>query len=99
MTRVGGKDICADFGTKHLDYQTMNKQLKFMLTAFCRKAGARLHPNWNSFSTSTPIETNGSPHSATPRHELATGKFAMETLAERSELQLALDSDVAKKCK
>ena len=24
MTRVGGNDNCADLGTKHLDYQTMN---------------------------------------------------------------------------
>ena len=29
MTRVGGNDNCADLGTKHLDYQTMNKHLKF----------------------------------------------------------------------
>ena len=29
MTRVGGKDNCADLGTKHLDYQTMNRHLKF----------------------------------------------------------------------
>ena len=29
MTRVGGYDICADLGTKHLDYQTMNRHLKF----------------------------------------------------------------------
>ena len=29
MTRVGGDDNCADLGTKHLDYQTMNRHLKF----------------------------------------------------------------------
>ena len=29
MTRVGGNDNCADVGTKHLDYQTMNRHLKF----------------------------------------------------------------------
>ena len=29
MTRVGGNDNCADFGTKHLDYQTMIRHLKF----------------------------------------------------------------------
>ena len=29
MTRVGGSDNCADLGTKHLDYQTMNRHLKF----------------------------------------------------------------------
>ena len=28
MTRVGGNDNCADLGTKHLDYQTMNGHLK-----------------------------------------------------------------------
>ena len=48
-------------------------------------------------------ETSGSPHSATPLHEqrleLATGKFGMVTLAERSELQFALDSNVARRSK
>ena len=29
MTRVGGNDNCADLGTKLLDYQTMNRHLKF----------------------------------------------------------------------
>ena len=29
MTRFGGHDTCADLGTKHLDFQTMNKHLKF----------------------------------------------------------------------
>ena len=29
MTRVGGSDNCADLGTKHLDYQTMIRHLKF----------------------------------------------------------------------
>ena len=29
VTRVGGNDNCADLGTKHLDYQTMNRHLKF----------------------------------------------------------------------
>ena len=46
-------------------------------------------------------ETRGSPHSATPRHEqrleLPTGNFGMVTLAERSELQLALESDFARR--
>ena len=28
-TRVGGNDNCADLGTTHLDYQTMNRHLKF----------------------------------------------------------------------
>ena len=48
----------------------------------------------------TSDETSGSPHSATPRHEqrleLAAGKFGMVTLAERSELQPAKNSDFAK---
>ena len=46
-------------------------------------------------------ETSGSPHSASPRHdqrlELATGKFGVATLAERSELRLGLDSIVARR--
>ena len=29
MTRVGGSDICADLGTKHLNCQTMIRHLKF----------------------------------------------------------------------
>ena len=29
MTRVGGNDNCADLVTKHLDYRTMNRHLKF----------------------------------------------------------------------
>ena len=29
MTPVGGCDNCADLGTKHLDFQTMNRHLKF----------------------------------------------------------------------
>ena len=28
MTRMGGQDKCADLGTKHLDFLTMNKHLK-----------------------------------------------------------------------
>ena len=48
-------------------------------------------------------ETSGFPHSASPRHEQrleqATGNFGMVTLAERSELQLALDSDFARRGK
>ena len=38
MTRVGGSDNCADLGTKHLDFQTMNRHLKFcgMRVAECR---------------------------------------------------------------
>ena len=34
-------------GTKQLDYQTMNKHLKFCGMRFA-KAGARLRPNWSS---------------------------------------------------
>ena len=29
MTQVGGSDNCADLGTKHLDYRTMIRHLKF----------------------------------------------------------------------
>ena len=29
MTRVGGNDNCADLGTKHSNFQTMNRHLKF----------------------------------------------------------------------
>ena len=36
MTRVGGHDKCADLGTKHLDYQTMNKHFKFCSMRFAR---------------------------------------------------------------
>ena len=46
-------------------------------------------------------ETSGSPHSAIPRHEqrleLATGTLGIATLAVRTELQFALDSDVARR--
>ena len=29
MTQIGGNDNCADLGTKHLNFQTMTKHLKF----------------------------------------------------------------------
>ena len=91
MTRVGGNDNCADLGTRHLHYQTLNnKHLKFRSMRFAEGR-----------SKIAPGETSGSPHSATPRHEerleLATGKFGMVTLAEALELQFALDSDVARR--
>ena len=38
MTRAGGNDNCDDLGTKHLDYQTMNRHLKFFRNAFCRRS-------------------------------------------------------------
>ena len=70
MTRVGGNDNCADMGTKQLDYQTMNRHLKFV-ECVLQKVGARLHPGWNTCQRLTlmSIEMGGSPHSATPRHE------------------------------
>ena len=94
MTRVGGNDNCADLGTKHLDYQTMNKHMKFCSMRFA-EGWSKIALQLEFFSTSIPMsnETSGSPHSAAPRHEqkleLATGKFGMVTLAERSDLQLA----------
>ena len=65
MTRAGGNDNCGDLGTKHLDYQTMNRHLTSFVECVWRKARARL--------------TGGSPHSATRRHdqrlELDTGNL------------------------
>ena len=66
---------------------------------------SKIAPPLEFFSTSNPMsdETSGSPHSVTPRHEprleLATGNFGMVTFAKLSELQLALDSDVARRGK
>ena len=81
MTRVGGNDNCADVGTKHLDFQTMNKHLKFCGVLFAE--GRSKIARQVEFSTLLPVtmsnvathgicscmsdETSGSPHSATPR--------------------------------
>ena len=95
-------DASADLGTKVLDYQTMNKHLKFCGMRFA-EGRSQIAPQQEFFSTLIPMsdETSGSPHSATSLHEqrleLATGKCGMVTLAGRSELQLALDSDVARR--
>ena len=70
MTRVGGHDNCADLGTKHSDYQTVNKHLKFCGTRFA-EGRSKIALQLEFFSTSIPMnnETSGSPHTATPRHE------------------------------
>ena len=67
MTRVGGNDNCAHLGTKHLDYQTMIRHLKFCGIRFAEGRSR----SWNTCQRLTlmSIETGGSPHSATPRHE------------------------------
>ena len=39
MTRVVGNYNCADLGTKHLDYQAMNRHLKF--------CGMRVAEGWS----------------------------------------------------
>ena len=64
MTRVGGNDNCADLGTKHLDYQTMNKHMKFCGMRFA-EGWSKIAPQLEFFSTSIPMsnETSGSPHS------------------------------------
>ena len=104
MTRVGGNDNCTDLGTKHLDYQTMNRHLKCCGTQLA-EGQSKIAPHLEFFSTWIPMsdETSGSPHSASPRHEQrleqATRNFGMVTLSERLELQLALDSDFARKGK
>ena len=41
MTRVGGNDNCANLGTIHLDYQTMNRHLKFCRMLVMRFAEGR----------------------------------------------------------
>ena len=50
MTRVGGSDNCADLGTKHLDYQTMNRKLKFCGMRFA-EGRSRIAPRLELFST------------------------------------------------
>ena len=47
MTRVGGNDKSAVLGTKHLDYQTMNKHLKF--------CGMRFAESQSNFAPPTGI--------------------------------------------
>ena len=89
MTRVGGNDNCADLGTKHLDHQTMNKHMKFCSMRFAEDR-SKIAPQLEFFSTVIPI---GDETRHEQKLELSTGKFGMVTLAERSELQLALDSD------
>ena len=82
----------------------MNKYAEFCSTRFA-EGRSKIAPELEFFSTLIPMsaKTSGWPHSATPRLEqrldLATGKFGMVTLAERSELQLALDCDVARRSK
>ena len=49
-TRVGGNDICADLGTKHLDYQTMNRHLKFCGMCFA-EGRSRIAPQLEHLST------------------------------------------------
>ena len=60
----------ADLGTKHLDYQTMKKHLKFCGMRFA-EGWSKIAPQLEFFSTSIPTsnETSGSSHSPTPRHE------------------------------
>ena len=84
MTRVGGNDNCADLGTKHLDYQTMNKHLKFCGMRFGGRPEQDCTPTGILFSTSVPMsnETSGSPHSATPRHDQRL-ELGMENLVWR----------------
>ena len=50
MTRVGGNDNCADLGTKHLDYQTMNRHLKFCGMRFA-EGRSRIAPQLEHWST------------------------------------------------
>ena len=49
-TRVGGNDNCADLGTKHLDYQTMNRHLKFCGMRFA-DGRSRIAPQLEHLST------------------------------------------------
>ena len=79
MTRIGGNDNCAVLGTKHLDYQTMNRHLKFCGMRFAEgrsRSRNTCHPSWNTLMN---IKTSGSQHSATPRRdqrlELDTGNL------------------------
>ena len=109
MTRVGGNDISADLGTKHLDYQTMNRHLKFCGMRFAegRRWIAHQLEHWSKIDTDEH-STGGSPQisyfTALARLELdivvtGYGKLGMATLAERSELRLGLDSSVARRSK
>ena len=50
MTRVGGNDNCADMGTKHLDYHTMNGHLKFCGMRFAEGQN-QIAPQLELFST------------------------------------------------
>ena len=51
MTRVGGNDNCADFGTKHLDYYlTMSGRLKFCGKRFA-EGRSRIAPQLEHLST------------------------------------------------
>ena len=50
MTRVGGNDNCADLGTKRLDYQTMNRHLKFCEMRFA-EGQSQIAPQLELFST------------------------------------------------
>ena len=50
MTRVGGNDNCADLGTKQLDYQAMNRHLKFCGTRFA-EGRSRIAPQPEHLST------------------------------------------------
>ena len=83
MTRVGGNDNCADLGAKHLDYQTMNKHLKFCGMRFA-EGRSKIAPQLELFWTSNPMsnETSGSQHSATPRHDQRL-ELGMENLVWR----------------
>ena len=57
MTRGFGSDNCADVGTKHLDYQTMIRHLKFCGMRFA-EGRSRIAPQ---LETLMSIETGGSP--------------------------------------
>ena len=100
MTRVGGNDNCPDLGTKHLNYQTKNKHLKFFGMRFAEDQ-SKIAPQLEFFSTSIPMsnETSGSPHSATPRHD-QKHELGMENLVwQHSRKAQNCDSNVAKRGK
>ena len=59
MIRVGGNDSCADLGTNHLDYQTMNKHLKFSGMRFA-EGRSKNAPMLEFCSTSIPMIGSGS---------------------------------------
>ena len=44
MTRVGGSDNCADLGTKHLDFRTMIRHLKFCGMRFAKRSESDCTP-------------------------------------------------------